>query len=284
LFEEMTMIDTGLQDKVVLVTGGNNPYGIGAATAKALAGEGAKVFLTFLRLRPEGHGISREQAGRASAPSWAFGIGQAGRSADEVLSAIREAGGEAEAWEADLADPATIPELYDRAEAAFGTVEILVNNAAHVEHPDTVLTSSPAKIDRHFAVNTRAVTLMMKEYGQRHVGRGATWGRIINVSTEGAYRFTGTVSYGASKFAMESISRVAANELGPHGVTVNVVSLGMVQTGYCPPDMVEREAGACPMRRMGVPKDVADAIVFFASEQASWITGQRLYVNGGCVM
>lgn len=140
------------------------------------------------------------------------------------------------------------------------------------------------KHDQHFAVNSRAVALMMAEFARRHVERGARWGRIINVSTDGASAFSRAVSYGASKHALESYSRAAAAELGECGITVNIVSLGAVQTGWISPALEKEEARLMPLGRIGQPDDVADVIVFFASEQARWVTGQLLYVGGGHVM
>jgi 3-oxoacyl-[acyl-carrier protein] reductase len=227
---------------------------------------------------------------------------QQARSADEIVADIREAGGVAEAWEADLANPAVIGALYDRVEAALGPVEILVNNAAHAAQdtfvppagelanqevllwsagPDLITSQSH---DRHFAVNSRAVALMMAEFARRHVARGAGWGRIVNISTDGASAFASEVSYGASKHAMESYSRSAAQELGQYGVTVNIVSPGPVQTGWITPELEDTETSRIPMRRVGQPGDIAGVVLFFASEQAGWITGQLLYVGGGHVM
>ena len=104
------------------------------------------------------------------------------------------------------------------------------------------------------------------------------------MSTDGASGFPGEVSYGASKHALESISRAAAVELGPYGITVNVVSPGPVQTGYITPELEEKLLPEIPLRRVGEPEEIADVIVFLASEQARWITGQLLYVGGGHVM
>jgi 3-oxoacyl-[acyl-carrier protein] reductase len=89
------------------------------------------------------------------------------------------------------------------------------------------------------------------------------------------------VSYWASKHARESYSRAAAAELGPYGITVNIVSPGPIQTGWIPPKLEARITPGMPLRRVGQPEDIGDAIVFFASEQARWITGQLLYVGGG---
>ena len=116
------MVQTGLQGKVVLITGAN--HGIGAATAKALAGEGASVLINYLRILP----MNRYAQGEQKLDAYDT---ETAKSADEVVQAIRTAGGSAEAVEADLADAATIPLLFERAEALFGTVDILINNAAY---------------------------------------------------------------------------------------------------------------------------------------------------------
>ena len=274
------MIDLGLEGKVVLITGANNPFGIGAGTARAFAVQGARVFLTYLRESPEVYGVSEEEAKKATIPSQAFGKYQTSQSADRVVREIRESGGEVEAMELDLARAEQIPRLFDAVERVFGQVDILVNNATHCMYPDNVLDTTAERIDRHFAVNTRAVVLMMQEFGIRHIRAKRTWGRIINISTD-SYMHLGNTTYGASKHAMESYTRDTAHELGPYGVTVNIVSPGMVQTGYYNEGSVREEERRVPLRRIGRPEDIADAIIFFASNQASWITGQRLYVGGG---
>jgi len=251
------------------------------------------VFATYLRLTAKESPID--------IPGEAFYRAQNAKTADEVITVIRERGGKIEAWETDLAAPTVIPRLFDQAERAFGPVDILINNAAYCE-PDTFLpqsqlgsnsravdafpmsTITAENHDRHFAVNSRAVALMMAEYARRHIERGASWGRIINVSTDGASGFASEVSYGASKHALESYSRAASNELGKYGITVNIVSLGPVQTGWISPELEIEESSHIPLGRVGQPDDIANVIVFFASEQARWITGQLLYVGGGLVM
>lgn len=140
---------------------------------------------------------------------------------------------------------------------------------------------TPESHDRHFAVNSRAVALMMAEHARRHVERNQRWGRIINVSTDGAPGFRGQVSYGASKAALESYSRAAARELAQYGITGNIVSPGPIHTGWITPEIEKRDILRIPLGRIGQPEDVADAIVFLASEQARWLTGQTLFVGGG---
>jgi len=149
------------------------------------------------------------------------------------------------------------------------------------EHGPSMATISADSHDRHFAVNTRAVALMMSEFARRHIEQKRSWGRIINVSADCSWGCPGEISYRASKHALESYSRSAAAELGPFGITVNIVSPGPIQTGYITPQLEEKLIGDIPLRRVGQPEDVADVIVFLASEKARWVTGQLLCVHGG---
>jgi len=290
------MINTGLKDKVVIVTGAN--HGIGAATAIAFAQESAKVFINYLRQSPELYGETKENAEKATAPGRAYYCKILSQSAERVMSKINNLGGKCYAWEADLSDPNNIPKMYDLAEKNLGNVNIVVNNAAF-DNPDTFIPQGELEKnplfadeyilhsitsnshDEHFAVNSRAVALMIAEYAKRHVKRNSKWGRIINVTTDGARCHASSVSYGASKYAIESYTRSAAIELGPYGVTANVISPGAVQTGWLPKEIEKNLAESYPLRRVGKPEDIAKAIIFFASEQADWITGQVLYVGGG---
>lgn len=291
------MIDTGLKDRVVIVTGAN--HGMGAAMAVAFAKQGAKVLVHYYRGGAEGYGeLSEEEVKNATSGGRAYYYKMQTKPADEVIKAISDLGGECIALESDLAEPENIPIIFDKAEKSLGAVDIVVNNAAYSKCdtfiPEDELKKQPpfagqfpkATIstqshDRHFDVNCRAVALMMAEFAKRHIARKASWGRIINISTDGAFGYSEVVSYYASKWAAESFARAAAVELGPYGITVNVISPGAVNTGWLPVERENELAKTYPLRRLGKPEDIANAAIFFASVQADWITGQVLFVGGG---
>ncbi len=284
------MIDPQLENKVVLITGAN--HGIGAATAQAFAAQGAQVFITYYRDACHYSEEELEKAREAGIGGDALYLAMQQRSADPLVRLLRSQGVAAVAHQADLADPDKIPVLFDLCEAELGPVDILVNNHTYcvLETFDPALTTNEgfgvhlttvASIDAHFAINARAYALMMSEYLQRYLKRGANWGRIINLSTDAAHAHTANISYAASKHAIESYSRSAAAEMGRYGITVNIVAPGPIQTGYLTPEQEADVAARAPLRRVGEPEDVADVIVFLASEQARWLTGQLLYVGGG---
>jgi 3-oxoacyl-[acyl-carrier protein] reductase len=281
------MIDPQLENKIVLITGAN--HGIGAATARAFAVQGAKVFVTYYRKSSD---YSEAELGEAGVGGERLYQAMQQQSADRLVEQIRAQGGVAVAHEADLANSENIPLLFDLCEEKLGSVDVLVNNHTYcvMETFDPALVRdegfavhlvSATEIDAHFAINARAYALMMAEYLKRYLEREAGWGRIINLSTDAAHRHEANVSYAASKHAIESYSRSAAAEMGKYGITVNIVAPGPIQTGYLRPEQVTEIAAGAPLRRVGRPKDVADVIVFLASEQARWLTGQLLYVGGG---
>ena len=292
------MIDPGLKEKVALITGGNNPYGIGAAIARTFAFHGAKVFIHYFRQSTE---VSDdEQNVRDSGnPGLAFFLKQQAKSADEVLASIRDAGGNAKSWEGDLRESKNVHRLFELAENTFGHVDILVNNAAEYtadtflplgtlgektevwEEGPTISTIDEESQDRHFAVNSRAVALLMSKFAGRIIEKQKRWGRIINISADCAWGAPVEISYRASKYALESFSRSAAAELGPYGITVNIVSPGPVQSGYISLEAERELVTDIPLKRIGQPEDIANAVVFFASKQAALITGQLLFVHGG---
>ncbi|HEX4813117.1 MAG TPA: SDR family oxidoreductase [Nonomuraea sp.] len=271
------MIDTRLAGKVALITGANQ--GIGAATAIALAAEGVSVFLTYKRLDPLRHPAYPDAYDRLRAAG-----------ADDVLRRVRDSGGAAEAVEADLADPAVPAMLFDRAERAFGPVEILVNNASGWLG-DTFAPRGtdafgrplrPVDADTHdrlFAVDVRAPALLIAEFARRHVERGASWGRVIGLTSAGSDGFPSEVSYGAAKAAQESYTLSAAHELGPYGVTANMVHPPVTDTGWINDEVAEMTRSYGPLRTVGQPEEVAEVITFLASHQGRRVTAQviRMY-------
>ena len=292
------MIDPGLKDKVVLVTGGNNPFGIGAAIARAFVSHGARIFIHYFRQEIDLSDKEKYES-PSKVPGLAFFCEQQQKTADEVVASIRKSGGKAESWEGDLRYPQNVHGLFEQAQMAFGQVDILVNNAAEYLAdtflPPEALGKDPAlwadgppiatinaeSHDRHFEVNTRAVAMLMSTFAREIIERKTRWGRIINISADCAWGCPKEISYRASKYALESYSRSAAAELGPYGITVNVVSPGPVQSGYINAEIEQSLIPEIPLRRIGRPEDVANAVIFFASEQAGWITGQVVFVHGG---
>lgn len=150
------------------------------------------------------------------------------------------------AMEADLADPVVPARLFDQAEASLGPVEILVNNASGWL-PNTFL-PEPA----------------------------APWGRIIGLTSGGSGGFAGEVSYGAAKAAQESYTMSAARELGPYGVSANLVHPPVTDTGWLTPEVAATAAAASPLRHIAQPAEVAELIVLLASHQARFVTGQLI--------
>ena len=286
------MIDTRLASRVALITGANNPLGIGAATARALAAQGAAVFITSFRRPPTMSQTDLDQArkGGTGGPAFYEAVGQ--DAPEAIVSEIESRGGRAACNEADLADAATVPLLFDLCEKRLGPVDVLVNNHAHwvPETFDPALVTDEgygmrladaATMDAHYAVIARASALVMAEFVRRYLARGAKWGRIVNISTDAADAHPGAVSYAAAKHALESYSRSAAAELGKYGIAVNIVAPGPIQTGWLSPAEEADIGRKTPLGRVGRPEDIADVVVFLASEQARWLTGQLIYAGGG---
>jgi 3-oxoacyl-[acyl-carrier protein] reductase len=267
----------GIDGRVAIVTGAN--HGIGAATAVALASSGAHVLVSYLRVddRAEDGGPEAYRVNRA-------------RDASEVIGAIADAGGRAEAVEADLRDPATPARLFDAAEAAFGPVEILVNNATGWR-ADTFKPVERDRLDRPLElvsaetatqlleVDARGSALMIAEFARRHVARRADWGRIVGLTSGGALGFPEEVSYGAAKAALENYAMSAALELGGHGVTSNVVHPPVTDTGWVTNAVREFVAGSQDLFHVARPEEVAEVIAFLCSENAGLITANVVHLR-----
>ena len=267
----MTASAFDLSSHIALVTGAN--HGIGASTALTLAAAGAQVLITYLCLEDEIN---------AGLPD-AFWQHRASN-ADHVVAAIRAAGGRAVAMEADLAQPATVERLFDIAEAEFGPVDILVNNASGwladtfttethnmVGHACTRV--SPETFDRQFSVDARGAALLIAEFARRHVEREARWGRIVGLTSGGPGGFPGEVSYGAAKAALENYTMSAALELAHVGVTANVVYPPVTDTGWITEKVRGYIEGRQDLVHIAKPDDVARVITYLVSDEAWLITG-----------
>ena len=263
--------------RVAIVTGAN--HGIGAATATALARAGVAVLATYLRLDeapdPGTPAAYREQ-----------------RAADgsALVSLIGAAGGVVRGCEADLADPAAAPALFDQAERDLGPVDILVHNAsgwlADTFKPDTadrfgrsLRPVSAETFDRQFAVDARAGALLIAEFARRHAARGADWGRIVSLTSGDGRGFAEEVSYGAAKSALVDYTRSAALELAPLGITANAVEPPVTDTGWVTDEVRAAVAASPELVHIARPEEVAEVIAFLVSDAAGLITGNVLHLR-----
>ncbi|MEB3366290.1 SDR family NAD(P)-dependent oxidoreductase [Saccharopolyspora mangrovi] len=185
------------------------------------------------------------------------------------------------AVEADFLEPGAADRLLDQVDKQLGPLDVLVNNAGHAEQEDTFTTLDQDGVERTLRVNLTAPAMLMAEFSRRVPHDAPESSKsVVNISTDAARSFPGQVAYGASKGALESLTRGAALDLGP--VTrVNAVAPGPVQTGWMSEEMVESVTPTIPLGRVGTPQDIADAVVFLASDQARWINGQVIQVAGG---
>ena len=242
---------TELAGKRALVTGASR--GIGAAIALALAEKGADVAITYER-----------SADRAT----------------EVVRAIEAKGRRAFAIQADSSDPAAVKRSVDEAVAAFGGLDILVNNAAIALYA-TIADISVEDIDALLAVNVRS-PMLAAQAAIPHLKQG---GRIVTIGSAGAERIVGdgATAYFMTKSALHSFTRGLARELGSRDITVNLVQPGSTDTDMNPAngDFADFQRSLSPLGRYGTPGDVAAAVAFLATPAARHITGTILTVDGG---
>jgi 3-oxoacyl-[acyl-carrier protein] reductase len=267
------MVDYGLIDRVALITGANNPQGIGAATTLAFAREGAKLVMVYKKIprafdktKTDRNGADRYYAANAG-------------DADAVEEKLKEIGADYLIIESDITDEGAVKEIYSKVMERYGRVDILVNNAAEgdMDGLDTIEKITQEVIDDTFAVNVRGSILMTREF----VNHRGDYGRIINISTDAAQIFPSQITYGASKATLEALTRSIALEVAKHGITVNCVAPGPTQTGWIDEDFEKEIAPIIPIGKLIQPEDIADTILFLASEKASMITGQVIKVSGG---
>lgn len=267
------MVDYGLKDKVAIITGANNPQGIGATTALALAREGAKVALVYKKIdRPFDAGKTNENGVDRYFAANAGGT-------DEVEQKLKAIEADYIVIEGDISYEAGVQAIYSRVLNRFGKVDILVNNAADgdMDGIDTVEKITQQVIDDTFGINVRGSILMTRELVNHRTG----YGRVINLSTDAAQVFAGQITYGASKATLEALTRSIAMEVGQYGITVNCVAPGPTQTGWIDPRLEEAVIPLIPMGKLIRPEDIAETILFLSSQQAGMITGQVIKVSGG---
>jgi 3-oxoacyl-[acyl-carrier protein] reductase len=243
-----------LEGKAALVTGASR--GIGRAIALRLAQDCASIVVNY--------------SGSAEA-------------AQRVVAEIEAAGGRAVAVQADVSKPADVERLFDETVRHFGRLDILVNNAG-VFFTKPLVEVGEAEFDRIFAVNVKGTFFACQEAAKRL----SDGGRIVNFSSSTTAMMLPRYSaYVATKGAVEQLSHVLAKELGPRGITVNVVSPGPTDTELFSSDKTEEDkrrfAQMAALGRLGQPQDIADVVAFLASDDARWITGQNIRTNGGII-
>jgi len=243
----------GFRDQVALITGGGR--GIGRATADLFAASGVRVAITYRSRKPE---------------------------ADHFVEEVSRAGGKALALQADFADSAAPGLAVEATVKEFGRLDILVNNAG-LTRDTLVMRMSEADWDVVLQTNLKAAFLASKAALRPMLKQ--KYGRIVNVSSlAGVVGNAGQANYSASKAGLIGLTRALAKEVGSRNITVNAVAPGFIETELTsglPADLLERARQAAAIPRIGTPADVAPAIVFLASPEAGYITGQVLGIDGG---
>jgi 3-oxoacyl-[acyl-carrier protein] reductase len=245
---------TNETNKVAIVTGASR--GIGAAVAERLAADGFAVVINY--------------SGDA-------------KSAETLARKIEGEGGRALTAKADVSDPNAVRGMFDAAEAAFGGVDVLVNNAGIMKLAN-IADSDDALFDQHIAVNLKGTFNALREAARRL----RDGGRIVNFSSSVLGRRLETYGvYSATKAAVEMLTAVLSNELRGRSITVNAVAPGPVATDLFlsgkSPELIERTARMNPLERLGTPADIASAVAFLVGPDGGWINGQVLRANGGLV-
>ncbi len=241
-----------MKDKTVIITGSSR--GLGKKTAVEFAKVGAKLVINYNSNTAE---------------------------AESVVEEITLSGGNAIAIQADVSQSKDVERLFERTIQHFGKVDIVVNNAG-IMTTKFLKDFSEDEFDRQFSVNVKSVFLMMKVAAEKLEQNG----RIINISSSTSRLIMPTYAvYSATKAAVEQMARVFAREIGTKGITVNSVLPGPINTELFlkgkPQELIDRIAGLSAFGRIGEVDDIIPVILFLASEQSQWVTGQSFGVNGG---
>jgi 3-oxoacyl-[acyl-carrier protein] reductase len=244
-----------LDKKVAVVTGASK--GIGAAIAKGLAAEGAAVAVNYASSKSD---------------------------ADRVVAEIEKSGGKAVAIQGDVADETDVRRIFEETVKALGKPDILVNNAGVYQFAALADTTEEI-FHRQFNTNVLGLILASREAARLF---GSAGGSIINIgSVVTEIAPAQSVVYTATKGAVDAVTRVLANELGPANVRVNSINPGMVETegtrsaGIIGSEMQKATQQQTPLGRIGQPDDIAPIAVFLASQDSGWLTGQTLLASGG---
>lgn len=244
-----------LNGKTALVTGASK--GIGASIAERFAAEGASVVVNYSTSKS---------------------------AADALVQRIQDKGGKAIAVQADVARPEDIERLFAAAETAYGAIDVLVNNAGIYEFAP-LADVTPDHFHKQFNLNVLGLLLATQEAAKQMSSKG---GSVINISSIVSPMPVATAAvYSGTKAAVDAITVALSKELGPSKIRVNSLNPGMVETegfeaaGLKESDFRKTVEAQTPLGRIGQPKDISDVAVFFASEDAGWVTGQTLVLAGG---
>ena len=250
-------MELGLKDKVALITGASR--GIGAASATALASHGAKVIVNYINSKDK---------------------------AEAVLDEIKGGGGRGMIFQADVRDSGAVNTMVDSALKEFGQIDILVNNA-NINFPvrpfvELTWDQIEAKIMGEMKALYNCSQAVLKDMMSRNSGK-----LVLISSSLSRFPGYGFSAHAAAKSAMDAMAKVMAVELGPLGITVNVIGPGLTLTDATagqPKEMHEQVAAITPLRRLGMPDDIAGAVVFLASSLSDYLSGEYLPVTGGSFM
>ena len=246
-----------LQNKVALVTGARR--GMGKAHAHALAEQGAKVVITDIDLAQ----------------------------CEVVADEVRAKGGEVTCMKLDVANKSEVDTVFDAVIAKYGRLDILVNNAG-IFKPKSFLEMTEEEWDKTIDVNLKG-QFFCAQRAAKEMAKNK-WGRIVNISSIASGSvgkgFAGAAHYTASKGGIIAMSETLAIELAPLGITVNVIGPGaidtpMIEEAHMSKEVMDGLIAGIPLHRMGRPEEISAAVVFLASDEASYITGATLYIDGG---